>query len=432
MSLKLFYLFLILVFSLHCSSQERIVLNNNAFVVVNGNASIVLDNSNPNALTVVGSGGNIVSEGEKNIIKWNIGNTTGTYSIPWTNSNGVKIPLLVNVNSAGSIGGSLMFSTYGTNNTNSTWPSVSPSVNDMCSFTVADDASLYAIDRFWRIDANSYGSKPSVTMSFSYDFLNEAGGTNIINENNLQAQRYNPTIGSGNNFCFSAPGTGSGTGTWEGLLFGSVNTTTDKVNSGIISPANFFKDWILVNNIAPLPVVLSSFSASCDAKGVYVEWTTQSEINNDYFILEKSYNAVDFIEINKTEGNGNSNITRNYKAYDSESNRSVVYFRLKQVDFDGKITYHKVISVNCKTINFNVNNIILNNELSFNLYSEMNEYINVYLYDSSGKKVFSKQENINNNEGINFSSDYLNIKSGIYMLSIIGEKNTFFTKIMKK
>ena len=78
----------IFIFSSVGFSQGRLVINNNGYVVIDNSAFVVLQNPNPNALTTLGTGGNIISEGEDDVIKWEIGLTTGTYTIPWTtNSN---------------------------------------------------------------------------------------------------------------------------------------------------------------------------------------------------------------------------------------------------------------------------------------------------------------------------------------------------------
>ena len=89
-------LIFILLNSILSYSQGRLVINNNGFVVIDNSAFVVLQNSNPNALTTLGTGGNIVSEDEDDVIKWEIGLTTGTYTIPWTTNSGTKIPLSIN------------------------------------------------------------------------------------------------------------------------------------------------------------------------------------------------------------------------------------------------------------------------------------------------------------------------------------------------
>lgn len=428
---KLLFIFLLLPGMLF--SQARLVFNNNGYINIENNAYLVIDNGAANAVTLLGTGGNILSESETDLVKWNVGNATGNHIVPFTNTNGVKVPVEINITAAGSAGGSLLLSTYRTTNMNTPWPAVAPAVTNMCSPVIQADASLYVVDRFWRIDGNSYATKPGATLSFGYDFANEAGGANTINEANLQAQRFNPTQGSGVPTCpFPAPPPGPG-GHWEGLLFGTVNTATDRVNNAVISSANFFKDWILVDNSTPLPVTLLNFEVDCENGFTVLNWSTASEINNDYFVIEKSTDAINFFPIATVQGNGNSNTVLSYTYTDETPNYATTYYRLKQVDFDGKFEYFNVVVSTCTADeNFNVNQLQLNdNVFGFTINTSSSEKLTVYLYDYRGRII--SQETIVVNKGNNpISLSKPHLSDGIYMLNIVGEKNHFSTKVLKQ
>ena len=96
-----------------------------------------------------------------------------------------------------------------------------------------------------------------------------------------------------------------------------------------------------------LPIELVSFTASCNGNSVEVEWTTASENNNDYFILEKSYDAVNFSEIARIEGIGNSIVENRYSYTDNENYGGEMYYRLQQVDYDGIRTVSEIIVAKC-------------------------------------------------------------------------------------
>lgn len=428
---KLLFIFLLLPGMLF--SQARLVFNNNGYINIENNAYLVIDNGAANAVTLLGTGGNILSESETDLVKWNVGNATGLHIVPFTNTNGVKVPVDIDITTAGSAGGSLLLSTYRTTNMNTPWPAVAPAVTNMCSPVIQADASLYVVDRFWRIDGNSYATKPGATLSFGYDFANEAGGANTINEANLQAQRFNPTQGSGVPTCpFPAPPPGP-VGHWEGLLFGTVNTSTDRVNNAVISSANFFKDWILVDNSTPLPVTLLNFEVDCENGFTVLNWSTASEINNDYFVIEKSTDAINFSPIATVQGNGNSNTVLSYTYTDETPNYATTYYRLKQVDFDGKFEYFNVVVSTCTADeNFNVNQLQLNdNVFGFTINTSSSEKLTVYLYDYRGRII--SQETIVVNKGNNpISLSKPHLSDGIYMLNIVGEKNHFSTKVLKQ
>src|SRR5688500_25530 len=105
-----FYNILFLLSVNNVSAQGRIVLDG-AKITLNDGAYLVIANSAANAITR--NSGHIISEGENNIIKWAIGTTTGTYTIPWGYGNSDYIPLTF-TKTAGTGSGHFLFSTYHT------------------------------------------------------------------------------------------------------------------------------------------------------------------------------------------------------------------------------------------------------------------------------------------------------------------------------
>ena len=99
------------------------------------------------------------------------------------------------------------------------------------------------------------------------------------------------------------------------------------------------------NTCTVLPVELINFKGEFINGGNYISWETLTEINNDYFSLERSNNTVDFEEVSVVQGKGNSTELQEYSFLDREILNETYYYRLKQVDFDGATTYSKIISV---------------------------------------------------------------------------------------
>lgn len=94
-----------------------------------------------------------------------------------------------------------------------------------------------------------------------------------------------------------------------------------------------------------LPIKLVSFDAVSEEKAVKTNWVTSLEINNDYFTVERSTNGVDFTEVGRVDGAGNSTITRNYTFYDENPVQGTSYYRLKQTDYDGTFAYSHIATV---------------------------------------------------------------------------------------
>ncbi|MBX2959626.1 MAG: T9SS type A sorting domain-containing protein [Flavobacteriales bacterium] len=413
-------------FLIYCSAisnlqaQSRMVINDNAYLVIDNAAYLVIDNSNANALAVAGTGGRIKSEAENNRVRWNIGTTTGTYTVPFSDDaaeGGTKIPYTLTIGTAGVGAGYIDFSSYdGPTWDNSTYmPSM---VTHMGQLYAPNDVnhSEKAIDRFWVINAQGYTTKPTPSsMVFTYIDNEHSAAGNTLPEANLGAQRFN-----------------NGASLWGDMLpIGVVNTAANTVTTPAITVANFFAAWTLSDVTDPLPVTLSSFTATCKEKNIELEWVTQTELNNDYFVLEKSYDGFVFFEVAQIKGNGNSNISINYKI-NVEAENKTIYFRLKQVDFDGTINYHNIISSNCTNSSFEVTMPLLTeNQLSFMINSELDENFQVYLYDYRGRLITDKSESLQ--KGLNtVRINNLNLSSGIYMLSIVGQNNVYSTKLLRR
>jgi len=427
---KIYLALSFLVIAIFSFGQARLVLNNNGFINITNSAYLVVDNPAANAISTLGTGGKIISEGENNRIKWNIGTSAvGSYVIPWATSVAtlaVKIPLTMTVTAAGVGAGNVIFSTYETATDANTPTPIG--VTNMCSGYPSANGALKVVDRFWKVNANTYTTKPTVNMTITYNpAANEVAGTNTLVQANLQAQRFNP----GKTTNPTNPCTLGAVGSWQALLFGTVNTVTKTVSNIVVTPANFYQDWTLTDGLFPLPVTLTNFDATCTGNETVISWSTASEINNDYFIVQKSYDAVTFFDIATVQGAGNSNTSNFYSIKDAQPSNGVAYYRLKQVDFDGTIAYHKVVSSNCNSSSFDVNNYVFyDNQLSFNVTTSANENVTILLYDYRGRKIVDKQMLLQ--EGLTpVRLSHFNLSTGIYMLSIIGEQHTFATKLFK-
>ncbi|PCI98152.1 MAG: hypothetical protein COB15_06555 [Flavobacteriales bacterium] len=101
----------------------------------------------------------------------------------------------------------------------------------------------------------------------------------------------------------------------------------------------------------PLPVELVQFEATCQNETPTLTWTTASEINNDYFTIERSIDAVNFEPVSIVNGNGNSSTAIHYNWTDENPINGTVYYRLKQTDFNGVFEYHGVRTITCEQTN---------------------------------------------------------------------------------
>ncbi len=128
---------------------------------------------------------------------------------------------------------------------------------------------------------------------------------------------------------------------------GGIGTTAPA--GSILSTNNFtsFSEFALasisVDN--PLPVTLLDFYAVADDMKVILNWSTASELNNDYFILERSKNGSDFVKLGEVAGNGTTNLQMDYTFTDHSPYLGLSYYRLSQTDYDGTTEIFPVVSV---------------------------------------------------------------------------------------
>lgn len=94
-----------------------------------------------------------------------------------------------------------------------------------------------------------------------------------------------------------------------------------------------------------LPIGLLNFSGFNEHSYNSFSWSTNSEINNDFFTLEKTTDGVNFIEVVKTNGAGNSNTILHYSIIDYHPTEGMSYYRLKQTDFNGEYSYSNLVAI---------------------------------------------------------------------------------------
>lgn len=99
------------------------------------------------------------------------------------------------------------------------------------------------------------------------------------------------------------------------------------------------------SSITPLPIELLSFNVFNENENIRIKWATATEINNDYFVVEKAGSDLLFSEVGTVRGAGNSNSRLDYSLLDQAPLVGISYYRLKQVDFNGDFEYSEPVSV---------------------------------------------------------------------------------------
>jgi len=399
------------------SAQARLVFNGDGstktyMVMSNGTQAtpiyLVVDNPDANAISRTGtSAGWIISENEFHIVRWNMQTNTGNYEVPFGAAAGYEadeyIPLSFDRTSTDLT--DVLFATYGTDIDNFSYPSIVTNMYDPYGGT----ASGTIIDRFYLVDVTgtatanasfSYRSPENLTTSFPT-------GLTYAQQWDNAAQEWMQPIGPG---------------------IAGVTSNTGSVPSGSTSSFANSKAWILNRTDDPLPIELLDFFAACDENHIDLSWATASEVNNDYFTVQRSFDAQNFTDIAYLPGAGNNNGVLHYLYIDNNTFNNTVYYRLKQTDYDGSFSYSSIVAVLACNSNTPVYNVF---------FSKHDEKI-VVQYEGEGACPFTvSMQNMIGQQIIAESGKTLNraeldvgyLAFGVYLVVVRTNKDIFTTKV---
>jgi hypothetical protein len=217
-----------------------------------------------------------------------------------------------------------------------------------------------------------------------YDFANTAGATAFpVNQPYFNQTRssftlcqYNVSALAGNpNVAFRLRFKSDGAVTAPGLAIDDFE---------IIGPVN-----------SPLPVELAEFSGEAKENFNALKWITTSEINNNYFDLERSANGMEFQTVVTIKGNGTTTNSNSYSHDDFDIEPKNYYYRLKQVDYNGNSKYSSVILVKRHSnASANIKSVFPNpftQQLILIFNSAVSEPVEVSLFNLTGKQVYHER-----------------------------------------
>ena len=151
-----------------------------------------------------------------------------------------------------------------------------------------------------------------------------------------------------------------------------------------------------------LPIELVSFTANCNGRSALIEWTTATEKNNDFFVLERSHDAVNFKEIARIAGAGNSIEPISYAYTDFGVRNGDNYYRLVQFDYDGTSTASEIIVANCLGIDGEPEVLAYPNPFGDDLTLRFENFGNIQatveVYDMLGRMVHTQKINCSQND----------------------------------
>lgn len=309
------------------------------------------------------------------------------------------------------------------------------------AFTTAPSTITYLTASF-----TTYSSLPAAlglsecAATYNQSALNNGYWTISANNSQNNVGSYNmalyPTNYSNAYSGFTIMSQHNGSSTWA-LVNGDGSNGT--CISGVVTMVERwnmkgFSNFGIAQSLSVLPIELLSFDAVYNGHSTDINWVTASETNNDYFIVERSTDAQNFEMIAKVASKakgGSSTSNLFYELNDPDVERGVYYYRLKQVDYDGKLSYSRVAIVviedhQALTVVPNPTDNMA--EISYESYSMGVALLKVY--DTRGRLVVAK-ELVCTKGNNKYSLDLQNEMSGMfYIVLSVGDK-VYNTKLLK-
>lgn len=273
------------------------------------------------------------------------------------------------------------------------------------------------IDRYYEIDA------PGINADYSLVYFGRENTTSpAVSTGNIRVQHWNGT-------------------SWQSITTAETGDTSS-LNYYTVSfqASNLSGPLVFSLNTTTLPVSLLSFKVTTAETSNKCTWTTASEKDNDFFLVERSQDQSTFHEIGKIQGAGNSNTVRNYSFYDQNPPEGITYYRLKQVDYDGKYTYSSIVSIDrtqksaTSGGDLQLENIYPNPfQQQFTIRYHLNSGgpVTFRLFDTKGRIVAEKEEFGQPGEQTTTIEHIDHLITGTYMLHVIKGTEKFTQKILK-
>ena len=198
-----------------------------------------------------------------------------------------------------------------------------------------------------------FDGSPDPGAGFSYTYvMTDNGSGNIVS--------IDPGADLSNSLNFPA-----GAYTVQGLSYLSTENLTPYIGGAFSTLENDLIFLAICGNLSnndlpvtvdpnPFPIEYLSFEAKAtDNYAVQLNWATAIELNNDYFEIERRGEGEEFISIGKVSGAGTTDRPTEYAFFDTSPHQQNLWYRLRQVDFDGKFSYSDVREVNLKKLQEN-------------------------------------------------------------------------------
>jgi hypothetical protein len=181
--------------------------------------------------------------------------------------------------------------------------------------------------------------------------------------------------------------------------------------------AQAFTDAV-VDSVIALPVDFIEFTSNKDGNNAILKWNTANEKNNSHFNVLKSFDGVNF----ETIATVNPSSSKKYSYTDKNVTQSILYYKIENVDRDGKVNYSNIVSIkfeNSKAEDWNIYpNPVVNNVITIQTKNLLNNTYKASLIGAKGESVFVKSIIVNSSNSFITIQLPENIGKGMYILNL--------------
>jgi hypothetical protein len=246
---------------------------------------------------------------------------------------------------------------------------------------------------YWILDRTTGSSSVSLSLNF---------GTRSGEISNLSAIRVAHLTGN----------------VWTDV--GNAGTSGRTDSGSVLSTAlNSFSPFTTASSTAEnsLPISLLYFKPYVVDKEVKLVWETASELNNDFFSIEKTIDGEIWQNIGRVGGAGNSSKKQQYHFTDADVTNGIYFYRLKQTDYNGNYTYSDIENVYLNSHEKNAVDIFpcpVNKDLSISIFDIRSKTIHVKIWSTIGSLLFDE---IIEFEQL-YSVDLTDYTNGVYFIDV--------------
>lgn len=203
-------------------------------------------------------------------------------------------------------------------------------------------------------------------------------------------------------------------------------------SAGCIGEADKLIDGVTSGCGTVLPVSLLDFTAQKAKDFVALKWSTASELNSDYFAVERSINGFNWQTIGNVKAHGTTSTRQDYKFTDEAPNTGINYYRLRQVDADGKFAYSEV-----RTVDFTNKWVVhmypnpATDYLVLEINSEKDEKGSISIQTSLGSTIFIKEQMLSKGKNVIRLNQIQPLAQGSYIVTFATKDNIYRSKFVK-